>query len=202
MANSKSNQPSAQPSSNEASAREIVVLRWGHRVQRDARLTSHVALAARAFGASGFLLADAADEHLEATVKKVTKNWGGNFRFEMGIHWKDAVNEWKNEGGTVVHLTIYGENVQTSDVLSRIRDCGKNVLLLIGSQKVPPEFYCAEVSDFNVSIGNQPHSECAAVAVFLDRFFEGKELSKSFTNAKIRVVPQERNKKIEVKHGF
>ncbi len=171
-------------------------------MHRDARLTSHVALAARAFGASGFLLSDTTDEHLKATVEKVTKTWGGNFRFEMGLPWKKAVNDWKASGGIIVHLTIYGENVQTSDVLSRIRDCGKNVLLLVGSQKVPPEFFSAEVSDFNVSVGNQPHSECAAVAVFLDRFFEGNELSRGFADAKIRVVPQERGKKTEVNHGF
>lgn len=199
MANSKS---STQPNSDEASAREIVVLRWGHRPQRDVRLTSHVALASRAFGASGFLLADAVDEHLKATVEKVTKSWGGNFRFEMGMPWRDAVREWKSRGGVVVHLTIYGENIQTGNVLNRIRDSGKSVLLLVGSQKVPPEFYSAEVSDFNVAVGNQPHSECAAVAVFLDRFFEGKELSKGFESAKIRVVPQERGKQIKVKHDF
>ena len=202
MANSKSSPLHAQPNDSPTSAREIVVLRWGHRVQRDVRLTSHVALAARAFGASGFLLADTTDAHLKATVEKVSKNWGGKFRFEMGTRWKDAVSEWKNKGGVVVHLTIYGENIQTSDVLKRIRVSGKNVLLLIGSQKVPPEFYSPEVSDFNVSVGNQPHSECAAVAVFLDRFFEGKELAANFDGARVRVVPQERGKKIEVKHGF
>jgi tRNA (cytidine56-2'-O)-methyltransferase len=199
MANSKS---STQPNSDEANAREIVVLRWGHRPQRDVRLTSHVALASRAFGASGFILADTVDEHLRATVEKVTKSWGGNFRFEMGASWRNAVSDWKSRGGVVVHLTIYGENIQTSTVLNRISDSGKNVLLLVGSQKVPPEFYSGEVSDFNVAVGNQPHSECAAVAVFLDRFFEGKELSKGFENAKIRVVPQERGKKIKVKHDF
>jgi tRNA (cytidine56-2'-O)-methyltransferase len=74
--------------------------------------------------------------------------------------------------------------------------------LLVGSQKVPPEFYSAEISDFNVAVGNQPHSECAAVAVFLDRFFEGKELSKGFGKAKVRVVGQVRGKKIEVNRGF
>jgi len=74
--------------------------------------------------------------------------------------------------------------------------------LLVGSQKVPPEFYSAEVSDFNVAIGNQPHSECAAVAVFLDRYFEGRELSKRFENAKMRVTGQARGKKIEVNRGF
>jgi tRNA (cytidine56-2'-O)-methyltransferase len=193
---------STQPKSEENSAREIVVLRWGHRPQRDVRLTSHVALASRAFGASGFILSDAVDEHLRATVEKVTKSWGGNFRFEMGAPWRNAVSEWKRNGGVVVHLTIYGENIQTSNVVSKIRKSGKNVLLLVGSQKVPPEFYSPDVSDFNVAVGNQPHSECAAVAVFLDRFFEGKELSKGFKNAKIRVVPQERGKRIKVKHGF
>ena len=199
MANSKL---PTQPNVSKNGAREIALLRWGHRPQRDVRLTTHVALAARAFGASGFILADATDEHLKATVEKVTKNWGGNFRFEMGTNWRNAVSEWKSRGGIVVHLTIYGENIQTSNVLNRIRDSGKNVLLLVGSQKVPPEFYSTDVSDFNVAVGNQPHSECAAVAVFLDRFFDGKELTKSFENANIHVVPQERGKKIKVDHGF
>ncbi len=65
-------------------------------------------------------------------------------------------------------------------------------------KKVPPEFYSAEVSDFNVAVGNQPHSECAAVAVFLDRFFEGKELARRFKKAKIKIIPQERGKKTVV----
>jgi tRNA (cytidine56-2'-O)-methyltransferase len=176
--------------------------RWGHRPQRDVRLTTHVALASRAFGASGFVLADTIDEHLRATVEKVTKSWGGNFRFEMGTPWRSAVNDCKSKGGIVVHLTIYGENIQTSNVLDRVRESGKSVLLLVGSQKVPPEFYSAEVSDFNVAVGNQPHSECAAVAVFLDRFFQGRELSKGFDNARIRVVPQERGKQIKVNDDF
>ena len=202
MANSKPTQPSTPSNNNEARNREIVVLRWGHRAQRDARLTTHVALAARAFGATGFVLSDTADEHLKKSVEKVTKSWGGDFHFEMGTPWKNAVKDWKAEGGIVVHLTIYGENIQSSDALSRIRTSGKNVLLLVGSQKVPPEFFSAEVSDFNVAVGNQPHSECAAVAVFLDRFFQGKDLSKDFGNAKVRVIPQERGKKIEVDHEF
>jgi len=173
----------------------IVVLRWGHRVQRDVRLTTHVALTARALGASGFLLSDVADAAIKATVERVTANWGGTFSFEMGTSWKSTVRDWKAKGGIVVHLTAYGENIQASDVLDRIRNAGKDVLLLIGSQKVPKEFYSSEVSDFNVSIGNQPHSECAAVAVFLDRFFEGTELAKEFENAKTKIMPQKRGKK-------
>jgi tRNA (cytidine56-2'-O)-methyltransferase len=179
----------------EKNKQKIVVLRWGHRPQRDARLTTHVALAARALGASGFLLSDTVDEKIRETVEKVTRNWGGKFFFEMGTPWKSAVRDWKAKGGIVVHLTVYGENIQTSNVLDRIKNLRKDVLVMVGSQKVPKDFFSNDVSDFNVSIGSQPHSECAALAIFLDRFFEGKELVKEFKKAKIKVVPRERGKK-------
>jgi tRNA (cytidine56-2'-O)-methyltransferase len=175
---------------------KVVILRWGHRPQRDARLTSHVALTARALGASGFVLSDAVDEKIKETVEKVAVTWGGDFSFEMGTRWKNTVRDWKNQGGIVVHLTAYGENVQTSNVLERIRSHQKDVLVIVGSQKVPREFYSAEVSDFNVAVGNQPHSECAALAIFLDRLFEGKTLGTPFEHAKLKIVPQERGKKI------
>ena len=191
MDNSNSPQPEAankQP--------QIVILRWGHRVQRDVRLTTHVALTARALCASGFILADTKDNHIEETVTKITKSWGGDFHFEMGTPWKRAVREWKIKGGIVVHLTAYGENIQTSDVMTRIRATGKDTMLLVGSQKVPGEFYSEEISDFNVAVGNQPHSECSALAIFLDRYFEGKELGRPFEKAKIAIVPKERGKEI------
>lgn len=174
---------------------KIVVLRWGHRPKRDARLTTHVVLTARALGASGLILSDIKDEKIKETIEKVTKNWGGSFFFEMGILWKRAVKEWKAKGGIVVHLTVYGENIQRSDVLRRIKASEKDILVVVGSRKVPNKFFSESVSDFNVAIGNQPHSECTSLAVFLDRFFNGKELTRSFENAKIRIVPQKRGKK-------
>ena len=169
-------------------------------MQRDARLTTHVALTARALGASGFLLSDTKDESIKATVEKVTANWGGEFSFEMGKSWRSTVRDWKANGGIVVHLTAYGENIQASTVLDKIRRTGQDVLLLVGSQKVPSEFFSSEISDFNVAVGNQPHSECAAVAVFLDRFFEGKELTEKFENAKTTIMPQKRGKKTVFPH--
>ncbi len=182
--------------SNIESQPKIYVLRWGHRPIRDLRLTTHVALTARALGASGFILSDIEDEKIKATVEKVVKNWGGPFYFEMGTPWKKVVREWKAKGGVVVHLTAYGENIETSDVLQRIKALDKDILVIVGSQKVPGEFFSEAVSDFNVAIGNQPHSECTSLAVFLDRFFEGKELAKTFENAKIRIIPQKRGKKV------
>ncbi len=175
---------------------KVFILRWGHRLHRDSRLTTHVALTARALCASGFILSDINDPSIQETVKKITRRWGGDFVFEMGNPWRTVVQNWKANGGVVVHLTAYGENVQTSDVLSRLRNCDKNVLVLVGSQKVPAEFYTSEVSDFNVSVGNQPHSECSALAIFLDRLYEGKELAVNFSKAKISILPQKRGKTV------
>lgn len=172
-----------------------MVLRWGHR-ERDKRLTTHVALTARALGAAGFILADVMDENIKKGIEKVVKNWGGPFFFEMGRPWKQVVKEWKTKNGIVVHLTAYGENIQNSDVLQRIKATKKDVLVIVGSRKVPKEFFSKKISDFNVAIGNQPHSECSSLAVFLDRFFEGQELEIKFKDAKLKIVPKPHGKKV------
>jgi tRNA (cytidine56-2'-O)-methyltransferase len=177
---------------------KILVLRWGHRLIRDARLTTHVALAARALGADGIIISDIEDPKIEETTMKISRNWGGKFSFKMAITWQTVLKEWKDKGDIVVHLTAYGENIQTSNVLERIRKTEKDVMLIVGSQKVPREFYTEQVSDYNVAIGNQPHSECASLAVFLDRYFQGKELARDFEDAKVKIVPQRRGKKLVI----
>ena len=175
---------------------KVVVLRWGHR-HRDQRLTSHVALTARALGASGFIMADITDAKVKETIDKIMERWGGNFRFEMGRPWKQVVKEWRAKNGVTVHLTAYGENIQTSAVMQRIRATEKDVLVIVGSKKVPADFFSESISDFNVVVGNQAHSECSSLAAFLDRFFKGQELSKDFAdNAKMKIVPQTRGKKV------
>jgi tRNA (cytidine56-2'-O)-methyltransferase len=175
---------------------KVVVLRWGHR-DRDKRLTSHVALTARALGASGFIMTDMEDKKVKETIKGVTARWGGNFHIGMGRPWKHVVKEWRAKNGITVHLTAYGENIQTSDVMQRIRATGKDILVIVGSQKVPAGFFSESISDFNVAVGNQPHSECSSLAVFLDRFFEGQELSKDFIKkGKMKIVPQVRGKRV------
>ena len=155
-----------------------------------------MALAARALGAAGIILSEVEDVKIKEAIEKICRDWGGRFFFKMGMPWKRVVREWKAKEGLVVHLTTYGENVETSGVLERVKASGKDVLVIVGSQKVPGEFFSEDVSDFNVAIGNQPHSECASVAVFLDRYFDGKELGKSFENAHVRIEPQPRGKRI------
>ena len=185
-----------QKVSSEKKLPKVVILRWGHR-HRDQRLTSHVALTARALGASGFVMADILDPKVKETVEKVVEAWGGDFYFEMGQPWKRVVKDWRSNKGVVVHLTAYGENIQTSDVMQRIRETKKDVLVIVGSQKVPGNFFSEAVSDFNVAVGNQPHSEASSLAIFLDRFYEGVSLSEDFIqNKKKKIVPQTRGKRV------
>ncbi|TRO59502.1 tRNA (cytidine(56)-2'-O)-methyltransferase [Candidatus Bathyarchaeota archaeon] len=171
---------------------KVIILRWGHR-HRDIRVTSHVALTARAFGASGLVLADSEDKTVESTIKRVIDKWGGNFKIEMGVSWRKYIKLWKYKGGITVHLTMYGENIKSSDIIQRIKFSKKNILVLVGSQKVPSEFYNSDVSDFNVAIGNQPHSEVAAIAVFLDRLFEDDKFSDT-PKGKLKILPSDRKK--------
>lgn len=173
----------------------VTVLRWGHRF-RDQRVTTHVAMVARAFGASGFILADVKDDEVKDVVQKISASWGGRFDFVMEIPWKQVVIEWRRAGRLVVHLTAYGENIQTSDVMTRIEAAGKDVLVIVGSQKVPKAFFSSEVSDYNVAVGNQPHSEISALAVFMDRLYDGKELGSEFDDGKLRIVPQKHGKRV------
>jgi tRNA (cytidine56-2'-O)-methyltransferase len=171
---------------------KVIILRWGHR-HRDIRVTSHVALTARAFGASGLVLADSEDKTVERTIKRVIDKWGGNFKIEMGVSWRKYIKLWKDKGGITVHLTMYGENVKSSDIMQRIKFSKKNILVLVGSQKVPSEFYESDISDFNVAIGNQPHSEVAAIAVFLDRLFKDDKFNDT-SKGKFKILPSERKK--------
>ncbi len=166
----------------------ITVLRLGHRPQRDKRITTHVALVARAFGADRILISSK-DAKVESTVRDVVSRFGGNFEIESGVNWRRVLKEFK---GTKVHLTMYG--LPVDEVISKIeRD--DDILVVVGAEKVPREVY--DSVDYNIAVGNQPHSEVAALAIFLDRLFDGKELERDF-NGRYRVVPQARGKKVEI----
>lgn len=176
----------------------IVVLRIGHRYVRDYRVTMHVALVARAFGASKMLLASD-DSSIVEGIKGVNERWGGSFEVECigseQSRWLDAMNAWKRDGNIVVHLTMYGLHVDDiiQEVRSRCRDEGRDVMVVVGAEKVPKVVY--EVSDYNIAIGNQPHSEVAALAIFLDRMFEGSELRVEF-KGRMRIVPTAKGKRV------
>jgi tRNA (cytidine56-2'-O)-methyltransferase len=173
--------------------RKIYVLRYGHRPGRDKRVTTHVALVARAFGASGFILGDIVDESVYKTLMKIINAWGGELHVEMGVNSFNYCETWRKEGGLIVHLTMYGLHVD--DVIGELRRDPRDLLIIVGAKKVPGFFH--EIADYNVAIGHQPHSEIAALAVFLDRLFEGRELHLKFNNAKLEVIPSPRGKRVK-----
>lgn len=164
----------------------IHVLRLGHRRARDARVTTHVCLTARAFGADAVVVAEK-DATLEKTVTDVVRRFGGPFEVRTGEPWKPLVRAWKKRGGVVVHLTMYGEPLDAA--LPRIR--GKDVLVVVGAEKVPGELY--DLADANVAVGNQPHSEVAALAVTLDRLTDGTWSRRTF-EGEVQIVPNPRGK--------
>lgn len=165
---------------------DVSVLRVGHRPGRDPRLTTHLALAARALGASRLYL-HPPDPELGDRIAQVARRWGGSFEVVGVPAWRPVVQEFR---GGVVHLTMYGEPIAT--LLPRLRRAPR-LLVVVGGAKVPPALF--EASDWNVAVGAQPHSEVAALAVLLDRLFAGAA-ARPFRGAARRIVPQKRGKRV------
>ncbi len=159
----------------------VTVLRIGHRPARDTRVTTHVGLTARAFGAERMLLAGE-DPGVLKSIREVARRWGGDFGVEDGISWRRAILDWKAGKGAVVHLTMYGTAVER--VIERIRS-HERIMVVVGAEKVPGELYA--LADYNVSVTTQPHSEISALAVFLDRLFMGREMELEYPEAEMRI---------------
>lgn len=170
----------------------ITVLRLGHRPARDARVTTHVALVGRAFGADKVILTEE-DDKLVDTINKVIDQFGGPYSISVEKKWKVFIENWKKKGGYVIHLTMYGEHID--DTIERLKELEGDILIVVGAEKVPRQIY--ELADFNVAVGNQPHSEVAALAVLLDRLLNRKGLKKDF-NGKMRIIPNPRGKTVNI----
>jgi tRNA (cytidine56-2'-O)-methyltransferase len=172
---------------------EVWILRLGHRPYRDQRITTHVMLAARALGAEGALYTGVRDESMEQSVKRVVENWGGSFTVRYVESWRHAIKDWRERSGKVVHLTMYGLPIQR--VIKEIKGDPSPKLIVVGGAKVPGDLYAE--ADWNVAVASQPHSEVSALAVFLHMLYEGRELELEFEGARLRVIPQERGKRVE-----
>jgi tRNA (cytidine56-2'-O)-methyltransferase len=171
----------------------IEVVRIGQRLVRDDRVTTHVALVSRGFGAERIYMTEVNPE-IKDTIEKINNTWGGNFQVEFIEKWKPIVKKKKDEGFKIVHLSMYGESI--NNVQEKIRD-EKNLLIVVGAEKVPREIY--ELADYNVGVGSQPHSEISALAILLDRIQKGKQFEKEFPNAKRKIIPTKNGKNVQVK---
>lgn len=174
----------------------LAVLRLGHRSGRDPRITTHLGLTARALGAHLFLLAGDRDPGVISGLMAVRDRFGGDFeaaQLRAGLGWLrrfvagDAASG--TPAGQAVHLTMYG--VPWKEAVPRIRR-DRPTVIVVGGAKVPGEVY--QLCQHNVAIGNQPHSEVAALALFLERWGGQAEDAARFEGGRVEVVPSARFK--------
>jgi len=175
----------------------LSVLRLGHRIGRDARITTHVGLVARAWGADEFLLAGESDTSALESIRSVNERFGGEMvsRYESRpIGWLRAFTKGlleDRDAGIAVHLTMYGLPVDSA--LKHVRR-DRPVVFIIGGPKVPAEIW--DVAQHHVAVGNQPHSEVAALAIALDRW-GSKPDDVGASTGRMRIIPSAQGKQIE-----
>ena len=172
----------------------INVLRLNHRIGRDTRITTHVCLTARAFGASKVWLSGEEDHKLMENVDDITSRWGGNFKVEYIKNYMSIIKNWKNIGGKIVHLTMYGE--QAHEVVDEIRQSDRDILIVVGGSKVPSKIY--KNANWNVSVTTQPHSEVSSLAVFQHLLLDGEEFDLVFDNPVMEVIPTANGKNVNI----
>lgn len=173
------------------------VLRLGYRRGRDPRITTHLALVSRALGATHFLLAGDDDNALFANLASVNERFGGAMTCEHvsgAMGWLKRFTQddaGDGEPGVAIHLTMYGEPYR--EVIPRIRR-DRPVVVVVGGAKVPSEVF--EYAQYNVAVGNQPHSEVAALALFMEGWFGQGGSERHFPDAKLIIEPSARGKSV------
>ena len=166
----------------------IKILRLGHRLGRDDRISTHVGLTARQWGADEIVFSGEKDEGILESQRDIAQRWGGDIEIRYTEDWKKEIKEFE---GLKVHLTMYGEKINEKQ--DQIKDSfeDEDLLVVVGAEKVPRWVY--KHVDYNISVGNQPHSEIAALAVFLDRI-KDQGIKEEFENAEIKVEPSKDRK--------
>ena len=175
----------------------ITVIRLGYRVGRDPRINTHLGLVSRALGANEFLVSGDKNNKMFETIKQVTKTFGGKFttnHLDAPLKWIRKYKSDQKDGGknaTIVHLTMYGEDYRK--VIKNIpRD--KPLAIIVGGAKVPASIY--RMADYNVSVGNQPHSEVAALGLFMDQLVSENQSLNLFDGAKFTIIPDSDGKNV------
>ena len=86
---------------------------------------------------------------------------------------------------------MYGE--PWKEALPKI-NLDKPMIIVVGGTKVPGEVY--RLANHNISIGNQPHSEVAALAIFLDSLVGDLDEQVHFSDGELRVIPNAIRKQV------
>lgn len=171
----------------------IKILRLGHRAGRDDRISTHVGLTARQWGAEEIVYSGERDTNMMESLEDIVDRWGGEFKVSYDENFSHHIKEFE---GLKVHLTMYGEKID--EKINELQESfqEQDLLVVVGAEKVPRKVY--RLVDYNISVGNQPHSEIAALAVFLDRIQEDG-IREEFEDADLEVTPSKDRKITESK---
>ena len=93
--------------------------------------------------------------------------------------------------GSPQSSTMYGEPFRQA--IPRIRR-DRPMVVIVGGAKVPGDVY--KYSQYNLSVGNQPHSEVAALALFLDASHGESGSERSFDGARLIIQPTASRKRV------
>ena len=167
----------------------IEVLRIGNRIARDKRISTHVALTARAFSADKIYYSGQKDSEMENSVNKITEKFGGKFEVKYISNYTKLINEKKENKYLIVHLTMYG--IPFEKKIKNLKN--KNLLIIIGGEKVPGEIY--KLSDYNLSVSLQPISEVSGLGILLYNL-NGEA---KFSDSKAYIEPSERGKVLKTR---
>ena len=179
------------------SGERLDVLRLGYRLGRDPRITTHLALVSRALGADRFLLAGDEDPKMFDNLESVSDRFGSGMvcdHIKGPMGWlRRFVEEDAGDGepGVAVHLTMYGEPFRQA--IPRIRR-DRPPVVIVGGAKVPGDVY--KYSQYNLAVGNQPHSEVAALALFLDAWHGESGSERAFDDARLIIEPTSSGKRV------
>ena len=179
------------------SGQRVDVLRLGHRKGRDPRITTHLALVGRAFGAHRFLLSGDEDQEMFDNLASVDERFGKGLEcqhIKSPVGWlRKFVEQDAGDGkpGVAIHLTMYGEPFR--EAIPKIPK-DRPIVIVVGGAKVPSDVF--KLSQYNVSVGNQPHSEVAALGLFLDSWYCGESINREFENARLIIQPSASGKDV------
>ena len=178
-------------------AEKLNILRLGYRKGRDPRITTHLALVSRALGADNFILAGDEDNDMFENISGVNQRFGGSMKCEhidKPMKWlRNFVNQDAGDGlsGVAIHLTMYGQPYR--QVIPQIRK-DRPVVVIVGGAKVPSEVF--ELSQYNLAVGNQPHSEVAALALFLEAWNGPSASEKLLEDGELIIHPSAKGKDV------
>ena len=86
---------------------------------------------------------------------------------------------------------MYGEPFR--EAIPRMRR-DRPMVIVVGGAKVPGDVF--KHCQYNIAVGNQPHSEVAALGVFLESLIGQIDESKHFQGGEIQVIPSLDRKKV------